>query len=186
MKNELLAKRYTEGLAAALPDDAEYRSVFGEVGEFLGILEGHERLQALLLRPFVSSTKKAEIVEEILGRHQYKDKTRRFLMLLIEHRRLSLLPEIVRTLPSRWKELHGIRTFEVLSVVPLSDGQKKRLEAELSRLENGPVSCSYAQDPAIVGGLFIRKGNRVYDVSVKGGIERMKETIGERVPQHGD
>jgi len=184
MKNELLAKRYTDGLAGALPDEAEFQAVFREVEEFLGVLNDHERLRILLLRPFVSSNKKAMIMEEILDREKFRDKTRRFLVLLIEHQRLGLLPEVVRTLPSRWKELHGIRTFEVRSVVPLSAGQKNRLEAELSRLEKGPVSCSYALDPAIVGGLFIRKGNRVYDASVKGEIERLKEIIGERVP-HG-
>jgi F-type H+-transporting ATPase subunit delta len=186
MRSELLVKRYTDGLAAALPGESEYRTVFGEIEEFQGILQGYERLRVLLLRPFVSSTKKAGIVEEILQRQKYGDKTRRFLLLLIEHRRLGLLPEIIRTLPPRWKELHGIQTFEVLSVVPLADGQKKRLEEELSRLEKGPVSCSYAQNPEIIGGLFIRKGNRVYDASVKGGIERLKEIIGERVPQNGD
>ncbi len=184
MKNELLAKRYTVGLANALPEEAEFRAVLREVEEFLGILQGHERLRILLVRPFVSSTKKAVIMEEILDREKCREKTRRFLRMLIRHQRLALLPEIVRALPSRWKELHGIRTFEVRSVVPLSDGQKSLLEAELSRLEKGPVSCAYAIDPALVGGLFIRKGNRVYDASVKGEIERLKEIIGERVP-HG-
>ena len=153
--------------------------------EFSGILTNHVRLSTLLLRPFVSSTKKAEIIGEILDREKFRPKSRRFLLLLIRHRRLDLLPEVVRDLPARWKDLHGIRTFEVRSVVPLSDGQKGRLEAELARLEEAPVFCSYGLDPALVGGLFIRKGNRVYDASVKGELERLKDIIGERVP-HGD
>lgn len=184
MKNPLLIKRYTEGLAAALPDEAEFRSVSRELEEFSGLLTTHPRLSALLLRPFVSSTKKAAIIGEILDREKFRQKTKRFLLLLIHHRRLNLLPEIVRDLPARWKELRGIRTFEVRSVVPLSEGQKGRLDAELARLERAPVSCFYGLDPALVGGLFIRKGNRIYDASVKGEIERLKDIIGERVP-HG-
>jgi F-type H+-transporting ATPase subunit delta len=185
MKNLLLIKRYTEGLAAALPDEAEFRSVSRELETFSGILLNHDRLNALLLRPFVSSTKKAAIVGEILDREKYREKTKRFLLLLIQHRRLDLLAEVVRDLPARWKELHGIRTFDVRSVVPLSEGQKGRLEAELARLEQAPVSCSYGLDPELVGGLFIRKGNRVYDASLRGELERLKDIIGERVP-HGD
>jgi len=184
MKNELLAKRYTDGLAAALPEEAEFLTVSREIQEFWAVLDGHERLRVLLLRPFVSSTRKAAIMEEILGRESFREKTKRFLLLLIEHKRLELLPAVLRDLPARWKEIHGIQTFEVWSVVPLSEGQKRRLEEELSRLEKSPVSCSYGLDPALVGGLFIRKGNRVYDVSVKGELERLKEIIGERVP-HG-
>ncbi|MCX6567153.1 MAG: ATP synthase F1 subunit delta [Candidatus Aminicenantes bacterium] len=184
MKNQLLAKRYTEGLAGALPDEGEFQSVYRELSGFADLLLNHSRLQAVLLRPFVSSSKKAAIIGEILDRETYREKTKRFLLLLVRHRRLEILPDVVRDLPARWKERHGIRTFEVRSVVPMSGTQKGRLEAELSRLENAPVSCSYSLDPALVGGLFIRKGNRVYDASLKGEIERLKDIIGERVP-HG-
>jgi F-type H+-transporting ATPase subunit delta len=185
MMNPLLVKRYAEGLAGALPEEAEFRTVLRELEEFSGLLLKNARLHILLLRPFVSSTKKAVIVEEILARESYREKTKRFLLLLIQHRRLDILPDVVSDLPARWKDLHGIRTFEVHSVISLSEAQKVRLEAELTRLENAPVSCSYALDPALVGGLFIRKGNRVYDASVKGELERLKDIIGERVP-HGD
>ena len=180
----LLVKRYTAGLAAAVPDEAEYRTVYREVGEFASVLHDHSRLRDLLLRPFISSSQKEEIVAEILNRENYNDKTKRFLLLLIKHKRLSILPEVVRQLPAVWKELRGIRTLEIRSVVPLSEGQKQRLEAELVRLEQGPVSCSYSLDPSIVGGLHISKGNLVYDTSIRGELERLKEIIGERVP-HG-
>ena len=42
------------------------------------------------------------------------------------------------------------------------------------------MSCAYALDPSIVGGLLVRKGNTVYDVSLKGQLERLKEIIRER------
>jgi F0F1-type ATP synthase delta subunit len=62
----------------------------------------------------------------------------------------------------------------------VSETQKGRLERELSRLESAPVSCSYGLDPALVGGLFIRKGNRVYDASLKGELGRLQDIISER------
>ncbi len=183
--NPLLLKRYSEGLAAALPDEAEFRAVSGELKEFLELLTGHARLKAILLRPFVSSTKKAAIIEEILARQDYRDKTKRFLNLLVQHKRLELLPDVAADLPARWRARQGIRSFEVSSVVALSPAQKERLEAELARLEKAPVFCSYTLDPSLLGGLFIRKGNRVFDASVRGELQRMKDIIGERVP-HGD
>ena len=185
MMNPALLKRYSEGLAAALPDEAEFLAVYGELEDFLSLLTGNARLKAILIRPFVSSTKKAVIIEDILDREKYRDKTRRFLQLLVQHKRLDLLADVVADLPARWKARHGILTFEVGSVIPLSPAQKKRLEEELARLEKARISCSYTLDPSLVGGLFIRKGNRVYDASVKGELQRIKDIIGERVP-HGD
>ena len=63
---------------------------------------------------------------------------------------------------------------------PLKDVQKARLEERLRAIEKRPVACTYVLDPAIVGGLVVRKGNKVYDVSLKGQLERLKEKIRER------
>ena len=54
---------------------------------------------------------------------------------------------------------------------------KARLEAELRRIENRPVHCDYVLDPSIVGGLRVGRGNLVYDASVQGNLNQMKEQI---------
>jgi F-type H+-transporting ATPase subunit delta len=184
MRNPLLVKRYAEGLAGALRDDGEFALVHRELGEFESLLRNHVRLHSLLFRPFLSSVKKAAIIEEILERETRSEKTRRFIRLLVRHGRLEILADVVRELPALWRTRRGVRTFEVRSVVPMSEGQKRRLEGELARLEGAPVFCDYGLDPGLVGGLFIRKGNMVFDASLRGGLERLKDIIGERVP-HG-
>jgi len=180
MKNQVLVKRYTEGLAGALKTEEEYRTVGRELGEFSALLEENEELRLVLLRPFLSAGKKARIVQDLLARERYQDKSARLIVLLLRHRRLDLLPGIVRDLPELWRERQGIVTFEVRSVVPVGDGQRARLEETLGKIENGPVACTYVLDPAIVGGLTIKKGNMVYDVSLKGQLERLREKIRER------
>jgi len=180
MKNDVLISRYAEGLAGALRTEEEYAAVSAELGEFAGLLESHELLRATLLRPFVPSARKAEILEDVLARQAYRDKTRRLVLLLAQRGRLDILGDIVRALPALWKARQGVVTFEVRSVVPLKDGQRARLEDTLRTLERRPVSCVYALDPAIVGGLVVRKGNMVYDASLKGQLERLKDTIRER------
>ena len=180
MKNQVLVKRYAEGLAAALKTEEEYRTVSRELAEFSALLAENEKLRLVLLRPFLPAGKKAQIVQELLARERYQAKTGRLIGLLLRHGRLGLLAGIVRDLPELWRERQGIVTFEVRSVVPVQDGQKARLETELRKLENGPVACTYLLDPAIIGGLHVKKGNMVYDVSIKGGLERLREKIRER------
>jgi F-type H+-transporting ATPase subunit delta len=180
MRNPILVKRYTEGLAAALKSEAEFALVFGEIAAFAKLLESHPRLGGVLLRPFLATAKKAAIVREVLEREGVSPKTRRFLLLLVQHRRLEILSSVVRDLPAMWKERQGVRTFEVRSAFPLSDRQKARLEAELRRLEEKPVHCAYGLDPGLVGGLLVKRGNLVYDVSLKGQLERLISVIKER------
>jgi len=180
MKNHLLVRRYVEGLAGALKSEEEYARVHGELAAFCGLLESHRTLGPILFRPFLATSRKAAIVREILDREKASAKTCRFLLLLVHHRRLDILAAVVRHLPVRWKEGQGVRTFEVRSVVPLKAGQRARLEEELRRLEGTAVSCDYGLDPALVGGLSVKRGNLVYDVSLKGQLERLKSVIQER------
>jgi len=180
MRFRILVKRYDEGLAAALKTEEEFGIVSRELAEFADLLHTNETLRRILLSPFLETSKKNLIAGEIFSAQAYHPKTVRFLGLLLRHRRLDLLPEVMAALPELWKEHRGVVTFEVRSVVPLTGVQSRRLEEELSRLEGRPVFCNYLLDPAVVGGLTVRKGNFVYDVSLKGQLERFKENIRER------
>jgi len=47
----------------------------------------------------------------------------------------------------------------------------------LELLEKRPVSLKYRSDSTLVGGLSIRRGNIIYDVSIRGNLDRLKEII---------
>jgi F-type H+-transporting ATPase subunit delta len=180
MKDPILVKRYAEGLAGALPDAAEFEAVHRELAEFGGFLAGTTRLGELLRRSFLTTARKAALVGEIVEEAGYRAKTRRFLLLLVQHRRLGVLDPVIRVLPAVWRDRRGIRTFEVRSVVALTEAQKSRLEAELARLEDAPVACTYGLDPGLIGGILLRKGNLIYDTSLKGQLGRIQDIISER------
>jgi len=179
MKNPILVKKYTQGLVAALADEAEFRRVLGELEGFAGLVADRADLRRALANPFLSARKRAGIAQEVLERGGAGAKTIRLILLLAEHGRLGLLPEIAAGAPEAWNERRGIATLEVSSVVPLTADQKVRLEAALERQEGRPVSLGYRIDPGIIGGLSLRKGNVVYDVSVEGDLLRLKEIITE-------
>ena len=97
----------------------------------------------------------------------------------MENNRLELFPDIIESLPEVWNEQKGISTFEVASVVPLTDGQRKKLERKLELLEKRPVLLKYRIVPELVGGFWVKRGNIVYDVSIKGNLMKLKEKISE-------
>lgn len=180
MKNPTLVKRYVDGLAAALASAEEYESVRADLAEFSGMMDGREDLRQALLRPFLNAAAKARLVDALLSGMKAGPKAARFLSLLLRRGRLEILPRVLDGLPTAWRAARGTPTFEVLSVVALTAAQRSRLEAQLKRLEGRPVHCDYGLDPGLVGGLTVRKGNRVFDVSLKGQLLRLKDTISER------
>jgi F-type H+-transporting ATPase subunit delta len=177
MEKLLLVKRYTQALANALGDDAEYAVVSRELGDFTDKIVSHPALKETLASPFVAVRGKSRIIQDILAASGFAEKTRRFIVLLLERGRLGLLGDIQEVLPVVWHESRGVATFEVSSVVSLDAAQKKRLREELERLEGRPVFLRYSTDPGLVAGLSLTKGNLIYDASVKGHLAKIKERI---------
>ncbi len=179
MKKLILVKRYAQGLVGSLKSDAEFAAISGELGEFLEKTASHAALKNTLASPFVAVRKKSRIIQDILAASGFAEKTRRFILLLLERDRLSLLKDILEALPVLWQEGRGVTTFEVSSAVSLDEAQKKKLQEKVERLEGRPVYLSYSIDSGLVAGLSLRKGNLIYDASVKGHLARIKEKISE-------
>ncbi len=177
MKTQSLIRRYTQGLVEALKDEKEFLTLSRELSDFAELLLSHKQLAEALAYPFFSNDKKIQIIKDILAKKKFSQKMSRFVLVLAENNRLELLPEILELLPSRWNEKKGIFTIEVFSAVPLKEVQKKELEKKLESLEKGPVFLKYSIDPELIGGLCLRKGNLVYDISLRGSLSKMKEEI---------
>ena len=177
MKNLVLVKKYAQGLVQAIDGAEEFGKVQADLGVFCELFTGQSDLRAALQTPFINAERRAALLEEVLQRSGAGEKTRRFMLLLAEHKRLDLLVDIVESLPETWNERRGIVTFEVASVVPLTERQKDRLRRELEAAEERPASLVFTINPGIVGGLSVKKGNIVYDASVQGNLDRMKEQI---------
>lgn len=177
MKNQALVDRYTSGLVLALADDADYARVEAELRGLGRLFAESAELGRTFAHPLVPAGRKAEILGDILDRLSLSDKTRRFVLLLMERNRTGLLPEILEVLPVAWAARRGVVSYDVTSAVPLDEGRRRRLAAALERLEGAPVRLTFGLDPAVLGGLRVRKGHIVYDASVRGGLERLREHI---------
>lgn len=177
MKNQVLIKRYSQGFLHSLKGDEEYRSHLQEIQDFSQLLDSRKDLRNVLLTPFIPTSKKKKIIDEMIVKFSFQEKTGRFLSILIENERLELLQEIIAYVPDLWNEERGVSTIEVFSVVPLTDIQKKKLKENLEVIEKGPVALKYRTDPNLIGGISLRKGNIVYDASIEGNLTKLQEKI---------
>ncbi|MFZ2055264.1 MAG: ATP synthase F1 subunit delta [Candidatus Aminicenantales bacterium] len=179
MEKLILVKIYAQGLAGALGDDAEFAAVSRELAEFQERISRHAALKEILASPFVAARKKTQIIQDILAAWDLQGKTRRLILLLLENSRLHLLGDILEELPALWNERRGVTTFEVSSVVSLGEGQKEKLQEKLERLEGRPVFLRCSIDPGLLAGFSLKKGNLIYDASIKGHLAKIKERISE-------
>jgi F-type H+-transporting ATPase subunit delta len=59
----------------------------------------------------------------------------------------------------------------------LSGDEQSALLIEVAKLAGAKVDASFKLDSSVLGGAVVRIGSTVYDGSVKGRLERLKETL---------
>jgi len=91
-------------------------------------------------------------------------KPRGYLAILAHFERLLKL-EIAR------------RTARVESAEPLSSDLQSNVQAGLTRVYGPGLNISFAQNPALIGGMRIKVGSDVYDGSVQARLAALQETF---------
>lgn len=91
-----------------------------------------------------------------------------FVRLLVENRRLTLLPEIAAIYESLKAAAEARVEASVTSAFPLGAAQLKTLEQGLKRRFGREVHLTATVDSSLVGGVVIRAGDLVIDGSVRG------------------
>ena len=68
-------------------------------------------------------------------------------------------------------------TAEIESATPLPDDLRTSIQADLASLYGPGISASFAQNPALIGGMRIKVGSDVYDGSVKAGLAELEKNF---------
>lgn len=177
MRTQIVSKRYALGVVKAISSDKEFKKINQDIVDFLDLIEKNKDFREFIFSPFYSSPQKRDILFRMLEKSAYSEKSKRFLLLLVEKNRLLLLKEIKELIESLWNEQKNIHTFEVTSVYPLTEEQKRNLFKKLEKIVKGKVIIKFKKDSSLIGGLIIRKGDILYDGSIKGNLLKLKDKI---------
>jgi len=69
------------------------------------------------------------------------------------------------------------RSARIESAVPLTAELQASVENNLARLYGAGLNLSFAQNPALIGGLRIKVGSDVYDSTVQGRLAALQESF---------
>ena len=97
--------------------------------------------------------------------------------LLLERGRIAALPEVVAEYRRLADRASGVVRAEVTAAVPVSDAEAASVRRTLAEKLGGDVETTLRQDPAILGGLVIRIGDRVIDGSVRTRLEQLRAAL---------
>ncbi len=149
---------------------AQERNALMAWSDMLGFIEAvasDENMARLAADPRVD---RARFLDLFLGvcEKNLNDEGANFVRLLVENRRLNLLPEIVAQFELLKAEAESRIEASVVSAFALEPTQLKALEQALKRKLGRNVHLSAAVNRSLVGGIVIRAGDLVIDGSVRG------------------
>jgi F-type H+-transporting ATPase subunit delta len=170
------ASRYAQAFADVV---AQFHlgadSVAQQLKDFLAGWDESGELREVFEDPSVPNAQKIAVLDGISAKLGLAPQVRNLLAVLIHNDRIGAVHEVVEEYHKELQRRLGVHQAEVTTARELSAEDKATLLAQVAELAQGRVDASFKLDPSILGGVVVRIGSKVYDGSVLGRVERLKE-----------
>ncbi len=170
--------RYARAFAdVVIEKKLDPRQVEDELGSFVRIVESVPDLRTVWENPSVEMRQKQAVLDRIITHIGGSRMLRNFVAVLIDHRRVAALPEIARQFELDLNERLGLADAEVISARELTDPEKRALEVRVGEVTGKKVRARYKTDAKVLGGAVVKVGSTIYDGSIQGQLERLKQEL---------
>jgi len=137
---------------------------------------GDPRIAQLDADPGFDRARLADVLVGICAEGQGEE-AGNFLRVLVDNRRLALLPEIAALFAQLRSEAEARVEAKVTSAYALEPSQVEAIISALKRRFGRDVDVSAEVDPALIGGVVIQAGDLVIDASVRGRLEKLAASL---------
>jgi F-type H+-transporting ATPase subunit delta len=148
-----------------------------EAQQMAAIAHDNKGLREVWDAPSISADKKRAVLDSIVQRAAISRPVRNFVAVLIDHRRTRFIGEIVAQFAQELNQRLGFAEAEITTSRELSPAERTSIEADLAQVTSKKIRARYTQDAAILGGAIARVGSTVYDGSVKGQLEKIRQQL---------
>lgn len=130
-------------------------------------------LKIFLDNPLVSSIAKKQVLNQLFF-DRIDNNVLKFLLILVDRRRISLLDAIINKYLELAYQLDSVIVADITTPISLTEPQHDALTDKLKSLTNSKqVKLAIQIDPSLIGGLKIQVGSKVIDTSLSGQLNQM-------------
>lgn len=148
-----------------------------QLGDFAAAWQESRELREFLLDPSFPVEQKVAVLDKLNAKLGMAQQVRNFVAVLIRNGRMGGFDEVVAEFGREVNRRLGIQEAKVTSARPLEDSERRELEAEIARLTGNKVDAQYAVDKSLIGGVVVQAGSTVYDGSVRGRLDRLRQEL---------
>ena len=165
-----------------------YAEAAFEIGKADGTLEVWERdlatlrtaldddgLRHLVEHPAVAFPDKERVLRRVVS--GVAEEPMRLALLMIRRGRPGAIDAMVDRFGELVRRERGISLAEVRTAQALDETQRAAIEERLTQLTGDRIEMREVVDEALIGGVSVRIGDRLYDASVRSRLERLRARL---------
>lgn len=173
MSDIRVASRYAKSLIELADEKGVLEEVHADMLLLSSIISANRDFKLLLHNPVIKSNKKLAILNQIFT-GKVQPMTLMFFNIVASKGRESVLAFIAAEFEKQYNELKGIQVAKVTTAVPLLPADRDILIKQLTAETGKIIQLEETIDPALIGGILLRVGDRQIDSTVKDKLRRLK------------
>ena len=178
MKEFILASRYARAFFSLALEEKAAEKYGAELHTLVVLATKVPTFLRALGDEAVPEQKRHDVFHQIIKPFSLSVATVGCVDLLIAKGRVKLLPFIVRVYHQLQEEKEGVTSTEItVAQKEMAEETSNHINAVLKKLLGRKARCTLHVDPKIWGGFIITVGDTVYDASLKGRLQKMKEKL---------
>ncbi|MBT5856129.1 ATP synthase F1 subunit delta [bacterium] len=176
MSDSTLAERYTNALIANL-DNKTTDKVVSALGDASQAIMNNENVWATLQSPMTSEKDRLSILISAVEKFSKNKHLNNFFRVLIQKKRLHLLPQIQTTAKRALLNFHNTAETTILTASEVSETTQQKIVQELQLRSDKKLRVSFGIDADLIGGFKATIDNTVYDGSVQQSLRQFKARL---------
>jgi len=168
------ARAFLDVVTSARLDTA---AIDKQLADFEATWDGSPELQTFFQNPAVAAVQKVAILDKLNAKLGLQKELRNLLAVLINNDRIGHVHEVAAAYRAELRERLGIREAEIVTARELGEDERNTLLAGVGKLAGARIEAKFMLDQSILGGAVVRIGSTIYDGSVRGRLERLKEVL---------
>jgi F-type H+-transporting ATPase subunit delta len=130
----------------------------------------------VLRNPAQPLKQRTEIVDGLLA-NRVPDQILKLVGLLVQRGKIDRIGDVAREYRRLLNKERGVVEALATSASPLTEAETAALQRKVAQMTSSTVDLRVAVDGALIGGLTVRVGDTLYDASVRGRLERLRERL---------
>ncbi len=176
MSETIIAKRYAQALFHLGQERSKLEEFESELRTLQEVLRNNQALYSFLQHPRITLDQKKQLVNKSF--QSFSEEVVHTLNLLLDRHREEIISAMVDQFLTLMNETKGIADAKVYSVRALSEGEKKRISKTFApKVGKQTLNITNYVDRSLIGGLRVRIGNRIFDGSVSGKLNRIEREL---------